>query len=116
MTKIGILGFGEKPQTEIVQKISKNYNQVPEYDLENVFNKIWLKINNSISMDLNLKGRNFMVVPVLKKHGFTKWDKIEKEIELIDSKKSNQSYAVRQAIVHIHALTFNEYMKIKYKK
>ena len=103
-----IIGFGEKPkhQTEIVLKTNKE--QSPEYSYEKIFHLLWNEINNKISIDLNLKGRNYFLLPLLKK--------IEKEIELIDQKKSTYPYAVRQAIVHFHTLVVNRYINIKYKK
>lgn len=111
-----IIGFGEKPkhQTEIVLKTNKE--QSPEYSYEKIFHLLWNEINNKISIDLNLKGRNYFLLPLLKKNKLDTWKKIEKEIELIDQKKSTYPYAVRQAIVHFHTLVVNRYINIKYKK
>lgn len=115
-SKNGIIGFEQKPQIEVFQKASKELRQSPEYSYEKVFDQLWSKIESEINVDLNKKGRNYAILPILKKAKITTWKQIEEEIELIDMKKSNFNYATRQAIVHFHALTVNQYMNIKYKK
>ena len=36
-SKIGIIGFGQKPQIEVFQKASKELTQSPEYSFEKIF-------------------------------------------------------------------------------
>ena len=115
-SKIGIIGFGQKPQIEVFQKASKELTQSPEYSFEKIFHQLWSKIESEINIDLNKKGRNYVILPILKKAKITTWKQIEDEIELIDMKKSNFNYATRQAVVHFHTLIVNEYINTKYKK
>ena len=66
-SKNGIIGFGQKPQIEVFQKASKELKQSPEYSYEKVFDQLWSKIESKIDVDLNKKGRNYMILPILKK-------------------------------------------------
>ena len=66
-SKIGIIGFGQKPQIEVFQKASKELRQSPEYSYEKVFDQLWSKIESEINVDLNKKGRNYAILPILKK-------------------------------------------------
>lgn len=115
-SKNEIIGFGQKPQIEVFQKASKEFKQSPEFSYEKTFEQIWNKIESKIDIDLNKKGRNYVILPILKKAKITTWKQIEDEIELIDMKKSNFNYATRQAVVHFHTLIVNEYINTKYKK
>ena len=115
-SKNEIIGFGQKPQIEVFQKASKEFKQSPEFSYEKTFEQIWNKIESKIDIDLNKKGRNYTILPILKKANIKTWKQIEDEIELIDTKKSNFNYATRQAVVHFHTLIVNEYINTKYKK
>ena len=55
-SKIGIIGFGQKPQIEVFQKASKELTQSPEYSFEKIFHQLWSKIESEINIDLNKKG------------------------------------------------------------
>lgn len=84
---------------------------------EEIFNetlessKVHLRKAKEKGVVVNSKNDSYYIIPVLEKHGYTTWEKVNKEATLIVDNKSQLPSKVRAVIDHVHTHVLLQYQK-----
>jgi hypothetical protein len=95
-----------KPEIAVVVNIEQE--QRKSKSLEQIFEELKFQSNEEAAKvvgadgQLNAKGKNHFLFPLLERNGITTWEELNIQANLIDERKSNLSSNPRNAVIHLH--------------